>query len=169
MSARRILMLLAVAGAALVVILGARALLRPRPTEEEIVLELVRRLGDAAEQRDAKLLREHTSERYRDQQGRGKAEIGQMLSLYFLRPGIINVYVVRSSVDAINKAASPMSARVSATVLLTRGPRVKKLSDLVPEAARALRFDVELEKEGEVWRAISARWDDAGSVRDYIR
>lgn len=169
MSSRRILLLLSIAGAALVVILGARSLLKPRPTEEEILLELVRRLGDAAERRDAELLKKHISARYSDPQGRGKAELGRTLSLYFLRPGIINVYVVRSSVDAINKTASPMSARVSATALLTRGPRVKKLSDLVPEAARALRFDVELEKEGDVWRAISARWDDAGSVRDYIR
>ena len=168
MSSRRLL-LLALAAGVVLVLLGVRSLLEPKLTEEERLLALVRQLSQGAEQRDAKLLRQHVSARYRDGHGRDREQIGELLSLYFLRPGIITVYVVRSSVERLDEATRPMTARISATALLTRGPRVEKLADLLPQAARALRFEVDLEQEADGWRATSASWRDAGSVRDYIR
>ena len=47
---------------------------------------------------------------------------------------------------------------------------IKKLTDVLPQSARALRFDLRFEKEdgGEIWRVVSADWRDAGNVRDYL-
>jgi hypothetical protein len=169
MGSRRLLLIVALAVGLVVIVLGARSLLRGELTEEEVLTALVQKLGQAAEKREVKLLREHLSRRYHDEKGRRHAEISQLLTYYFLRRGVISVFLVRSKVVGIDRTATPLSAQVTTTAVLARGPRIEKLKDVLPHAARALRFELTFEKEEEeTWRVVSASWRDAGSVRDFL-
>ena len=122
-----------------------------------------------AERRDVKLLRKHLSRRYSDKKGRKHQDINGMLTYYVLRRGTISVFLVRSNVLGIDRTRSPLSARVTATAVLARGGGVKSLADVLPTAARALHFDLRLEKEDDdTWRLVAATWRDAGTVSDIL-
>jgi hypothetical protein len=169
MEAKRLggLVLVAVGAAAL--IFGARALLRQRPTDEELLAQLLEQMAEAAERGDAKELRGHLSRRYRDDTGRDYQAISSVVTLHLLRPGRVSVYTLRRQVELDRSAARPV-ARAKVVVVLTRGPKLKKLPDVLPHSARALVINLTLEEEEEEeWRVVSARWSRAQNLRDLVR
>lgn len=170
MEAKRFGGLVLVAVGVAAVILGARALLRQQPTDEELVAQLLEQMAQAAERRDARELRGHLSRQYRDDAGRDHQAISSMLTLHLLRPGRISVYTLRRQVELDRSAARP-TARAKVVVVLTRGPKLKKLPDVLPHSARTLVIHLTLEEEEEEeWRVVSARWSDAGTnLRDLVQ
>lgn len=139
-------------------------------TDRQFLLALIDRVAAAAEKRQIKEVRRWLSGNYRDDRGRTYDAINQLLILHLLRGGIISVYVVDKDV-AIHPQA-PHIADVNVIVVLTRGGKAKRLSDILPRAARALEFEMTFEKEGSAqdsWRLSSAIWTHISDVRDLLR
>jgi hypothetical protein len=149
-----------------VLVLFLRHLLRaPAETEEQVLLALAERMAAAAEARDLEELREHLARDYRDPQGRDYDAINDLLRIHYLRKGVISVYLASKQVQ-VDHEADPLQASMTVTAVLTRGPRVKKLADILPRSARALRFEVQLRKH-DLWLVTSADWSsitDLGEV-----
>jgi hypothetical protein len=164
---RKHLVLLAAVALVILGLLFLRHLLRaPRQTQEQRLMALAERMAAAAEQRDIKEMREHLARDYRDREGRDYAAINQLLRLHYLRQGVISVYLASNQVQ-VDHEAVPLQARMTATVVLTRGPRVKRLVDIVPHSARALRFEIRLRK-ADVWQVVAAHWTPIDDLRDVL-
>lgn len=169
MNSKKILMLMAALLAATTVLLVARQLLREgRQTEEQQLLALVDRLAAAAEQRKIKELRQHVSRAYLDPSDRDYKRINQYLIAIYIRQGKFSAYVLNKDVT-VDHEARPLTARMRVKVVLTRGPRVAKLTDIVPDAARALVFKLKWHKVGDDWRLTSADWDNLRDVKELLR
>jgi hypothetical protein len=134
--------------------------------DEQILLRQIDTAAQAAEQRDLKQLKGWLSKTYRDEAGRGPKEIRQLLTFYFLRRGRLAVYIVSKDVQ-LDQGAREASATVGA--VLTRGKRLKRLQDVVPEAARSIRFSLRFAKEADdVWRLTSASWREGQDLRQLL-
>ena len=125
---------------------------KPAQSDEQILLGLIDRMTTAAEQRNIKEMRRHLSKSYRDDRGLDYKQINSFLLVHFLRKGLLSVYVLRKSAQVDGRTAT-----MKVTAALTRSPKVKNLSDLVPSSLRALTFDLSFVKEKEQWKLVSAR------------
>ena len=76
--------------------------------------------------------------------------------------------IVDSSKVTVDYQSKPLSATGTVTAVFTRGRKVKQLSDILPEAARALKFELKLEKADE-WQLVSATWKDLRRIRDLLK
>lgn len=145
--------------------LGLRACLKgDGKTEEQVLLALVDQMVAAAERNDVKQLREHLSREYSDGAGRGYREMNALLAYHYLRQGKVTVYVVDRKVE-VDRSQRPLRARMRVKALLTGGPRVRKLVDLVPSSARALTFDLRLRKDDGRWMLHGATWEHIDDPR----
>jgi len=136
--------------------------------DEQILLQQIDEAAQAAEQRDLKRLKTWLSKTYRDEAGRGPREIRQLLTFYFLRRGRLAVYIVSKEVQ-LDPGAGPREASAIVRAVLTRGKRLARLQDVVPEAARSLRFSLRFSKEtDDVWRLTSASWREGEDLRQLL-
>jgi hypothetical protein len=163
------LLLAAVAGvvAALVI---RHVLSGDKVSDRQFLLNLIDRVATAAEKRQIKDVRRWLSDHYKDDRGRTYENINQLLILHLLRGGTISVYVVDK--DVVIHPHAPPLADMNVIVVLTRGGKAKRLSDILPRAARALEFEMTFEKEGQdqdSWRLTSASWKRIRDVRDLLR
>lgn len=138
------------------------------PDDEQLLLQQIDAAAQAAEQRDLKQLKSWLSATYRDEAGRGPKEIRQLLTFYFLRRGRLAVYLVSKEVQ-LDPGPEPREASAVVRAVLTRGKRLKRLQDVLPEAARSLRFSLRFSKEADdVWRLTSAQWREGEDLRQLL-
>lgn len=163
---RRSLSIVGLTVTTVLAIFVGRWLLRGEPDDRELLLALIARAAEAAEQRDLKAFRGVISQDYRDDEGRSYQDINQLVTLHFLRRGTISVYVISRTVQ-VEQGERPTSAKGTVTAVLSRRPRVEKLSDILPESARGLRFELAFVKDDE-WQVRSATWDSIRDLGDLI-
>jgi len=125
----------------------------PSTGPEEAVRLWVKDAETAAEMRDRGALMDMIAESYADARGNEKADIGQMLQIWFLRNRGI---VLASKIDNVT-----IIGGTAATVLLTAG-MAGSSDGTFAISADALRFELELASDGEDWRLIGARWGELG-------
>ena len=159
-----------IAGVITVVILFfvIRSQLKQGDDDEQVLLGLIDQAAAAAEKRDLKLLKGLLSADYKDSAGRGRREINQLLTWQFLRGGKISVYILNKTA-LVNQAAEPRTATAKVQAVITRGAKVKRLTDIVPDQARSLTFDLSFRKEGEDWRLSAAEWTDNPNLRELLK
>lgn len=113
----------------------------------------VDRMQAAAEEKDRGDILDGISDAYTDTRGNQRDDIGDMLRVYFLRQNSITLF---SSVDEVN-VFDGSAAEVSLTVGMA-GTNDRALGI----SADAYQFELELEKDGDDWLLISARWAELG-------
>lgn len=124
-----------------------------RTGPEEAVRQWVEKARAAVEGRERGVLEDMIAEGYADARGNDKAEIRQMLRMWFLRSGSI---VLVSKIDELT-----IMGDSAATVLLTAGMAAPG-EGMFGLDADALRFELELEVFGDDWLLIGARWGKPG-------
>ena len=134
-------------------------------SDQEQLLALIDEVAAAAEARNLKRVLSRVAESYRDQQGRDRQGLTQLIRATFLMQKQISVYVVNKDVELADLRAAV--ARVDAVI--TRGQRVQKLTDIIPESARALRFTLRWVKEGDQWLLQDARWTHIARLQELLR
>ena len=90
---------------------------------------------------------------YADSRGNGRDDIENLLRAYFLR---VKTVTLVTSVDEIRVVADDF-----AEVALTVG-MAGRTDGVLGFNADAYHFALELEREGDDWRLISARWAEVG-------
>lgn len=135
---------------------------------EQRLLGLVDRMAAAAEERELSVLRRHIAPTYRDARGQTYEELNQYLTLLLLRQQMVTVTVLKKNVT-VDHQASPRRAKLEVMAILTRGPRAKSWTDVLPDSARALSFSLELEEHEDVWRVTWAAWTDIPNVRELLK
>lgn len=125
----------------------------PDETPENELRQWVARAQTATENKDRGTLMDLLSQNYTDARGNDVTAIDRMLRYFFLRQDHI---VLVSKIDDIN-----VSGGSAALVRLTVGMAGSKGGTL-GISADALRFDLELEHDGDDWLLIAARWGELG-------
>jgi hypothetical protein len=121
---------------------------------EQAVRQWLAEAEEAIEQGDRGRLLEMISENYADARGNDREAIDQRLRLYFLRSRNI-VLLTRIEELAI-------LGETAAQVVLTAGMAGTN-GGVFDWNAEARRFELELERDGDRWLLIGARWADAGA------
>lgn len=125
----------------------------PSTGPEEAVRLWVNDAQTAAENGDRGALMAMIADSYADARGNDKADIEQMLRIWFLRNRSI---VLASKIDNVT-----ILGGTAATVLLTAG-MAGTGDGTFGISADAWRFELELAGDGEDWRLIGARWGELG-------
>ena len=107
----------------------------------------------AAEARDRTALMDMVSEAYGDPRGNERPDINNLLRVYFLRQQdiLLSVHINEIVIHADTAA----SVTVTVGMLGVRG----RLDAL---AADAYRFEFEIERDGDDWLLLAARWSPLG-------
>lgn len=107
----------------------------------------------AAEARDRGALMDMVSPAYSDPRGNERADIDKLLRFYFLRQQdiLLSVHVN----DIVMHADTAASVTITVGMLGVRG----RLEGL---AADAYQFEFEIQREGDDWMLIAARWSPLG-------
>lgn len=150
------------------ILLVARHIIRSgEPNDEQRLEWIVDHIAEVAEKKDIKEMRAWLSKSYLDDKGRDYQEINRFLIGYFIRAGRLSAYVLTRDV-AVDRSVTPLTATMTVRAVLTRGPKVLKVVDIVPEAAEAMTFFLEFRKEDE-WRLTSARWTRLRNYQEFIK
>lgn len=120
---------------------------------EEAVRQWVREAEDAIEARERGVLEDMIAAGYADARGNEKADIVQMLRVWFLRSS--NVVLV-SKIDEVTVFDD------SAAIVLLTAATAGTGQGMFGLDADALRFELELEATGDEWLLIGARWGRPG-------
>jgi len=107
----------------------------------------------AAEDKDRREVMAGISEAYTDSRGNNRDDINDMLRAYFLRQSTISLLV---NIDSIEVYADT-AAKVSLTVGMAGMD-----NSAFGFSADAYRFELELERPGDDWQLIAARWGEIG-------
>jgi hypothetical protein len=167
---RKLQLVVAAVGGVIAALVIRHVLSGGEVTDRQFFFDLIDRVAVAAEKRQIKEVRRWLSAHYRDDRGRTHEDINQLLILHLLRGGTLSVYVVDK--DVVIHPRAPHLADVNVIVMLTRGGKARRPSDILPRAARALDFEMTFEKEGpeqDSWRLTSATWQRIRDVRDLLR
>ena len=120
---------------------------------ENEIREWVDRGEVAAEEKERGDLLDMISQDYADARGNSHEDIGDMLRIYFFRQ---NSIALLTNIDKIT-----MMGDTAAMVDLTVGMAGTN-SGAIGLSADAYRFEFELEKAGDEWLLIGARWGELG-------
>lgn len=125
----------------------------PPPDAEQALRDWVERGEAAANREDRRELISMISPAYADSRGNSREEIDRVLRLMFLRQE--NVTVV-AHIEEIN-----LYGETAADMMLTTA--MAGVSDAtLGFSADAVRFQFELEHDGDDWQLMSARWGELG-------
>lgn len=136
-----------------IVLAMAAACGAPDGSPEQELREWVARGEAAAEERDRRSLLQMISGRYADARGNDHQRIGDLLRVYFLRQQSI---ALLTSIDDIS-----INGDTAALITLTVGMAGTN-GGATGFRADAYRFELELEKPGDEWLLIGARWGELG-------
>ena len=125
----------------------------PGTNPEEAVRQWVQEAEDAIEARERGVLEDMIAAGYADARGNEKADIVQMLRVWFLRSS--NVVLV-SKIDEVTVFDD------SAAIVLLTAATAGTGQGMFGLDADALRFELELEATGDEWLLIGARWGRPG-------
>ena len=125
----------------------------PASAPEEELRAWVTEAVETAEAKERRALMSMISSAYADARGKEKSDIENMLRVYFLRQHSI---ALLPKIDEI-RVYDDTAARIDLTVGLA-GTN----DGVLGFSADAYRFEFELEKDGDEWQLISARWGELG-------
>jgi len=146
----------AAAGAALWLFLSGLAC--GRPTDEDLLLDLVDRLCSYGEERDAPRILGCLAADYSDFQGRSKSETEEMLNGYFRRYRGIAINVLRSRVDRLTAE----EASVQADIAFSSGA-AKVFRKLAKVSLDNYRLLLNLGNSSGEWLVTYAEWRTLGA------
>lgn len=109
---------------------------------------------EAAENKSRRDLVAMISPAYVDARGNSRADIENMLRLYFLRAQTVSLLPHISDVRLVADGV----AEVELTVGMAGAT-----DSVLGFSADAYRFELELERDGDDWQLISARWAEIGA------
>ncbi len=122
---------------------------------EEQVRAWIDRGVEAAESKSRRELVGMISPAYSDARGNSRDDIENLLRLYFLRARTVNLLPRISEVRVI----ADEIAEVEMTVGMAGAT-----DSALGFSADAYRFELELERDGDDWQLISARWAEVGAA-----
>jgi uncharacterized protein YneF (UPF0154 family) len=143
-----VLALLALLGGGLLV---AR-LLRTPPSDEERIQALLADAARAAGEKRVGDVVEAVSERFQGD-GLDRRGLRQFLTFQVMRGQWVSVAVAGARVEVAGD-----EARAALDVVLARSGRGVQLADLLPADGSVHRLLLRLEREGEDWKVVRARW-----------
>lgn len=125
--------------------------------QEDPIAHTVKRVADAAEDRDASAVVEMLAATYAGESG-GRAEIESMLRRYFFAYRSINV-----SIRGLKTWENGPVGQARFRVDFAGVPKeISGIDQLLPSSA-SYQFDVWLVREGGDWKISGAKWQAAGS------
>jgi hypothetical protein len=146
---------LALAGGVLllgVAVVVGRAVLEKRPSDEERIRAVFDEAARAAQEKRADEVVRGVSERFSGE-GLDKAGVKRLVAFQLLRGSWVAVAILGSNVEVQGDAA-----RAVADVLTTRGGKVGRITDLLPEQGAIHRLTMTLAREEDAWRVVTASW-----------
>ena len=150
------------------ILLVARHIIRSGgQTDEQRLQWIVDHIAEVSEKKDIKEMRKWLSRSYMDSEGRDYEKIRKYLLGYYIRGGRFSAFILTRDVT-VNRGTDPLTASMTVRAVLTRGPKVLKVVDIVPSAAEAMTFHLEFRKEDE-WRLTSARWQRLRNYQEFIK
>jgi hypothetical protein len=137
----------------IICIAGLSACGGPETGPEEQLRQWVDRGEDAAEAKQRRELINMISPAYMDTRGSDRDDIENILRMYFFRQNSITLLTKIEDIRVYGDSA--------AEVELTVGMAGQN-DAVLGVSADAYRFQLELEREGDDWLLISARWGELG-------
>ena len=137
----------------LVVSLALSACGGPPSAPEEAIREWVRSGVTAAEAKERRRLVDMISPAYADARGNQRDGIENILRWYFLRMNSVQLVTSIEDITVIGDTAAEVVLKVAMA-----GTHDGALGF----SADAYRFSLELERDGDDWQLISARWGELG-------
>ena len=125
----------------------------PQAGPEEQLRQWVNAGQEAAESRERRDLLDLISPAYVDARGLDRDDVGDRLRVYFLRQHSIKLL---TSIEEI-RIFGDSAAEIELTVAMAG-----KNDSVFGFSADAYRFQLELERDGDDWLLISARWGELG-------
>ena len=120
---------------------------------EEAVRAWVAQGVELAEQKDRRGLVDLISPAYTDARGNGRGDIENMLRVYFLRQQSVALLTRMDDLRIVGDTAAELELTVG---------MAGTNDGVLGFSADAYRFEMELERDGEDWRLLSARWAELG-------
>jgi hypothetical protein len=151
MRSRIVLVAAAAVALALAGLLLSR-LLRTPPADEERIRALILAAARAAEERHAGDVVRAVSERFQGE-GLDRQGLHQFVAYQILRGDWVSVSVAGARVEVTGDGA-----RAAADVVLARSGQGTRLADVLPESGSLHRLQLRLEREGNEWKVVRARW-----------
>ncbi len=139
---------------ALAVLFATLAACSPPTDVETAWREWVERGEAAAEREDRRELMGMISAIYADGRGNSRDDIDRTLRLLFLREDDIKVVTRIEEIEVYDDTA--------AKITLTAGVAGSSDASLLGISADAVRFEYELEHDGDDWLLTGARWGELG-------
>jgi hypothetical protein len=122
----------------------------PEASDEDRIRALFDRAAQAVEEKRVSDAVSAVSERFRGE-GLDRHGVKQLIAAQVFRGEWVTVSVAGTRVRVEGDAAS-----AAVDVVMARSGKGTRLSDLLPQDARAERFDCRLEREGGEWRVVTA-------------
>lgn len=122
-------------------------------SDQQMIQEMVDRIGELAEKRDAAGLTACLDEGYVDFEGRDKAATAEMVSDYFSRYRGIVIHVLSTRIVAIDSGG----AAIQSEVVISSGA-AEAFRKLVRFVGEYYRFTCRLVKRDGDWLVSSAEW-----------
>ena len=120
---------------------------------EAAIRAWVERGEAAAEGKDRGALVDMISPAYADARGNGRDDLGDMMRFWFLRQGSVAILTRIDELEVFGDSAAEL--RLQVAMAGTEGGALGFDAD-------ALRFEMELVREGDEWLLIGARWGGLG-------
>lgn len=127
------------------------------PTDQDLVLDLMKSLGRYAEQKDAPQILSLIDADYSDFQGRSKDDTEAMLGEYFIRYRGIAANILRSQVEDISAG----EAVVQSDIAFSSGA-AKVFRKFTRISLDNYRLKLKLRKSGDRWLVTYAEWRPLG-------
>lgn len=125
----------------------------PEMSPEEAVRAWVRQGVAAAEQKDRGALVDMVSESYLDARGQNRTDLGNLLRVYFLRQEKVAFITRIDELDVHGDSAADLVLQVG---------MAGTNDNVLGFSADAVRIEMELERDGDDWFLIAARWGGLG-------
>ncbi len=125
----------------------------PESSPEESVRAWVKQGSEAAEQKDRGALVDMVSESYADARGNGRDDLENLLRFYFLRQEKVAFITHIDELDVHDGSAADVVLQVG---------MAGTNDNVLGFSADAVRIEMELERDGDDWLLISARWGGLG-------
>lgn len=110
-------------------------------------------MEEAVERGDVSAFKEHISERYADDYGNDRRELMATVTFHVMRNGRRHAWLRIRQVDVREPSRAEVSLAAGLAGRPVRGPE-----DLAGLRADVYAVDLDLEREGQDWRVVWARW-----------
>lgn len=124
-------------------------------TDNDLILELMNRIGSEVEGRDTEALLARLTDDYRDHEGRDKSRTQDLLKDYFARYHGIVMHVLSTRLDSLDGS----QASIRTEVALSWGA-AQILRKLLRFSTENYRFGLTLVKDGGEWKIQFAEWQN---------